>query len=45
MPIANRYSIKELLDAVRYYIDKAGRRVTFEYIMLKGVNDSLRMRR
>ena len=41
MPIANRYPIKELLDAVRYYIDKAGRRVTFEYIMLKGVNDSL----
>ncbi len=42
MPIAQRYSIAELLDAVRYYIDKAGRRVTFEYIMLKGVNDSLK---
>jgi 23S rRNA (adenine2503-C2)-methyltransferase len=41
MPIANRYTIKELLDAVRYYIDKGGRRVTFEYIMIKGVNDSL----
>jgi 23S rRNA (adenine2503-C2)-methyltransferase len=41
MPIAQRYSIAELLDAVRYYIDTAGRRVTFEYIMLKGVNDSL----
>jgi 23S rRNA (adenine2503-C2)-methyltransferase len=41
MPIANRYSIAELLDAVREYIDVAGRRVTFEYIMLKGINDSL----
>ncbi len=41
MPIANRYSVKELLEAVKYYIEKAGRRVTFEYIMIKGVNDSL----
>jgi 23S rRNA (adenine2503-C2)-methyltransferase len=41
MPIAQRYSIAELLDAVRDYIEVAGRRVTFEYIMLKGVNDSL----
>jgi 23S rRNA (adenine2503-C2)-methyltransferase len=41
MPIAQRYSMDELLDAVRYYIDKAGRRVTFEYIMIKGINDSL----
>lgn len=41
MPIANRYSIKEVLDAVRAYIDKAGRRVTFEYILIKDVNDSL----
>lgn len=42
MPIASRYPLSELLDAVRYYIDKAGRRVTFEYIMLKGINDSLK---
>lgn len=41
MPIANRYSIKEVLDAVRYYIDKAGRRVTFEYILIKDVNDTV----
>jgi 23S rRNA (adenine2503-C2)-methyltransferase len=41
MPIANRYTIKEVLDAVRYYIDKAGRRVTFEYILIKDVNDTL----
>lgn len=41
MPIANHYSIQELLDAVKEYIDVAGRRVTFEYILIKGVNDSL----
>jgi 23S rRNA (adenine2503-C2)-methyltransferase len=41
MPIANRYDLKTLMDAVHYYEEKAGRRVTFEYIMLKGVNDSL----
>jgi 23S rRNA (adenine2503-C2)-methyltransferase len=37
MPIANRYSTwKNCSMAVHYYIDKAGRRVTFEYIMIKG---------
>jgi 23S rRNA (adenine2503-C2)-methyltransferase len=41
MPIASRYSLAELMDAVRYYEEKAGRRVTFEYIMLKDVNDTL----
>lgn len=42
MPIAQRYSIQETLDAVKEYIAIAGRRVTFEYIMLQGVNDSLK---
>ncbi|WP_027634170.1 23S rRNA (adenine(2503)-C(2))-methyltransferase RlmN [Clostridium hydrogeniformans] len=41
MPIANKYSLKEILEACRYYIDKTGRRVTFEYALVKGVNDSL----
>lgn len=40
MPIANSYSIKEILDACRYYIKKTNRRVTFEYSLIKGVNDS-----
>lgn len=40
MPIANKYSIKEVLDACRYYIEKTNRRVTFEYALVKGVNDS-----
>lgn len=41
MPVAERYTIKETLDACRYYFDKTGRRVTFEYSLVKGVNDSL----
>lgn len=40
MPVARRYSIKEIMDACRYYIDKTNRRVTFEYSLIKGVNDS-----
>ena len=39
MPIANKYSISEIMDACRYYIDKTGRRVTFEYSLVKGEND------
>lgn len=41
MPIANRYTLEETIAACRYYFDKTGRRVTFEYSMVKGVNDSL----
>ena len=40
MPIANAYSLKELIDALRNYIDKTNRRVTMEYVMLDGINDS-----
>ena len=40
MPIANKYSIKEIIDSCKYYIDKTGRRVTFEYSLVSGVNDS-----
>ena len=40
MPIANRYSIEEVLDACRYYFDKTGRRITFEYSLVKEQNDS-----
>ncbi|MHC6179562.1 dual-specificity RNA methyltransferase RlmN [Clostridium sp. JNZ X4-2] len=41
MPIANKYSIAEIIDACRYYIDKTGRRISFEYALVKGVNDTL----
>lgn len=40
MPIANAYSLDKLMDAIKKYIEKTNRRVTFEYIMLDGVNDS-----
>lgn len=41
MPIANRYPLKEVLDACMYYWEKTGRRLTFEYSLVKGVNDNL----
>ena len=41
MPIANKYSIKEILEACRYYINKTTRRITFEYSLVKDVNDSI----
>ena len=40
MPIANAYSLDKLMNAIKKYIEKTNRRVTFEYIMLDGVNDS-----
>lgn len=40
MPIANRYSIAELMDACKYYFEKTGRRITFEYSLVGGVNDT-----
>ena len=40
MPIANKYSIDEILDACRYYMSKTGRRITYEYSLVSGVNDS-----
>ncbi len=40
MPIANRYSISQVIDAARRYENQTGRRVVFEYILIKDVNDS-----
>ena len=40
MPIANKYEIHELIDACKYYFDKTGRRITFEYSLVGGVNDT-----
>ena len=41
MPVANKYDIHEAVDACRYYFEKTGRRVTFEYSLVQGVNDNL----
>jgi 23S rRNA (adenine2503-C2)-methyltransferase len=40
MPVANKYSIAEILKAVNEYIELTNRKVMFEYIMIKDVNDS-----
>ena len=40
MAINKAYPIEVLIDAIKEYINKTNRRVTFEYIMLKGINDS-----
>lgn len=40
MPIAKAYKLEELMDAVKYYTTKTGRRVTFEYGLMSGQNDS-----
>jgi len=40
MPINAKYPIAELLKAVRFYQDRTRQRVTFEYVLIKGLNDS-----
>ncbi|MBD3269907.1 23S rRNA (adenine(2503)-C(2))-methyltransferase RlmN [Candidatus Peregrinibacteria bacterium] len=40
MPIAKRWTIKDLMNEINIYIKKTKRRVTYEYIMLSGINDT-----
>ncbi|HEY0581828.1 MAG TPA: 23S rRNA (adenine(2503)-C(2))-methyltransferase RlmN [Chloroflexota bacterium] len=40
MPVNRRWPIREVLDAAQYYVDRTGRRVSFEYTLMAGVNDS-----
>ncbi|MCH4190759.1 MAG: 23S rRNA (adenine(2503)-C(2))-methyltransferase RlmN [Butyrivibrio sp.] len=40
MPIANEYSLSEVMDACRYYFEQTGRQLTFEYALVGGVNDT-----
>jgi 23S rRNA (adenine2503-C2)-methyltransferase len=40
MPVANKYDIHEVVEACRYYFEQTGRRVTFEYSLVGGVNDT-----
>lgn len=42
MPVAKRYSIKEILAACEKYFEKTGRRYIFEYVLIKGENDDAR---
>ncbi|MDD3520042.1 MAG: 23S rRNA (adenine(2503)-C(2))-methyltransferase RlmN [Actinomycetota bacterium] len=39
MPRASRYSLDDVLDSARYYFEKTGRRIMFEYVLLKDIND------
>ena len=41
MPINNRYPVDEVIEAAKYYESVTNKRVTFEYILIDGVNDSL----
>lgn len=41
MKINNTYGIEDVVEASKYYINKTNRRITFEYILLEGINDSL----
>ena len=40
MPVANQYELAEVIDACRYYFEKTGRRITFEYSLVGGINDT-----
>ncbi len=42
MPVNKKYNLSSLIEAVRKYYQKTNRRVTFEYILLDGINDDLR---
>ena len=40
MPVARTYNIEEVVDAMKHYCDVTGRRITYEYTLIAGVNDS-----
>ena len=40
MPVNKKYNIEKLLKACRYYIEQTGRRISFEYTLIRGVNDN-----
>ncbi len=39
MPINKKYHLKQNIEAIKYYVQKTKTRITFEYVMLKGIND------
>ena len=40
LPVANKYGLEEVLEACDYYFEQTGRRITFEYSLVQGVNDT-----
>jgi 23S rRNA (adenine2503-C2)-methyltransferase len=45
IPLAERYPLRELMEACRYYADTTHRRITFEYLLIRGINDSTALAR
>ena len=41
MPIENKYNMDELKKALKNYVDKTGRRITIEYLLIKDLNDTI----
>ena len=39
MPVAHKYTIQQIIEACHYYYEQTGRRITFEYSLIEGVND------
>jgi len=44
MPVNKRYKIGDVIDACKYYVEQTGRRVTFEWALINGVNDTPEVR-
>jgi len=42
VPLNRRYNLARLMDAVRFYNERSGRQMTFEWTLMEGVNDSLK---
>ncbi len=42
MPINNKYNLQALSEAISYFHSKTGKRITYEYLMLNGINDSIK---
>ena len=42
MPVANKYALKDVISACDYYFKKTGRRVSYEYSLVAGVNDNIK---
>jgi len=41
MPIENKYNISQVIDSLKDYVKKTGRRITVEYILIKDLNDTI----
>ncbi len=41
MPVNKRWSLRELIDAAHYYVEETGRRITFEWALIAGENDTV----